>query len=280
MNRPYIICHMLTTLDGKISGPALGSPEATALAGHCQKLHRLCRADATIYGKTTVEEVFTKGRRPELPSLPEEPLPREDHIADPGADQYLIAVDPEGELGWTGSVVQARGPGYDGAHIIEILRTDVSDCYLAYLRRLGISYLFGGAAEIRFSEVCAKLQRYFGIEKLLLQGGGLLNGSFAAEDLIDELSLLIAPAADCGSGQPSLFEGMPGLSASPRRFVQRDIQVLEHSGLALQYVRQIEEIRVWPDAPAPAGRAGPLHRECGDGEGDGGPLPGAGLHLF
>ena len=74
-----------------------------------------------------------------------------------------------------------------------------------------------------------------------MQGGGLLNGSFAAEDLIDELSLLIAPAADCGSGQPSLFEGMPGLSASPRRFVQRDIQVLEHSGLALQYVRDREE---------------------------------------
>ena len=75
MNRPYIICHMLTTLDGKISGPALGSPEAAALAGHCQKLHRLCRADTTIYGKTTVEEVFTKGRRPELSSLPAAPLP-------------------------------------------------------------------------------------------------------------------------------------------------------------------------------------------------------------
>lgn len=241
MNRPYIICHMLTTLDGIISGPAFGSPEAAALAGHYQKLHQLYRADATIYGKTTVEEVFTKGRRPELSSFPEDPLPREDHIADPAAAQYLIAVDPAGELGWTGSVVQGRGPSYDGAHIITVLREDVSDRYLAYLRHLGISYLFGGAHEIRFSEVCAKLHRYFGIEKLLLQGGGLLNGSFAVEDLIDELSLLIVPAADCGSGQPSLFEGMPGLSVSPRRFVRKDIQVLEHSGLALQYVRDREE---------------------------------------
>ena len=241
MNRPYIICHMLTTLDGKISGSALGTPEAAALAGHYQKLHQLCRADATIYGKTTVEEVFTKGRRLDLSSLSEGTLPREDYIADPGAAHYLIAVDPEGDPGWTSAVVQGRGPGYDGAHIIEILRTDVSDRYLAYLRQLGISYLFGGEHSICFSEVCVKLRKYFGIEKLLLQGGGLLNGSFAAEDLIDELSLLIAPAANCGGGQPSLFEGIPGLSVSPRRFVRKDIQVLEHSGLALQYVRDREE---------------------------------------
>lgn len=138
-------------------------------------------------------------------------------------------------------MVQGRGPSYDGAHIITVLREDVSDRYLAYLRKLGISYLFGGRHALCFSDVCVKLHAHFGIRRVLLQGGELLNGSFAAEDLIDELSLLIAPAADCGSGQPSLFEEMPGLSVSPRRFVRKDIQVLEHSGLALQYVRDREE---------------------------------------
>ena len=243
MNRPYVICHMLATLDGKISGPALGSREAAALAGHYQELHRTYGADATIYGKTTVSEVFTKGRQPALPLSQGAALPREDYIADSQAGQYLIAVDPDGGLGWTGATVQGRGPGYDGAHIIEILQTDVPDSYLEYLRRLGISYLFGGAHAICFSDVCVKLYQYFGIEKLLLQGGGLLNGSFAAEDLIDEFSLLIAPAADCGSGQPSLFEGASSLSGTvkPRRFVRKDVQVLENSGLALRYVRDREE---------------------------------------
>ena len=78
---------------------------------------------------------------------------------------------------------------------------------------------------------------------MLLQGGGLLNGSFAAEDLIDELSLLIAPAADCSGQQPSLFETLPGMSttAGPRRFIRKDVQVLGDHGLALQYVRDREE---------------------------------------
>lgn len=239
MNRPYIICHMLMTLDGKISGPAFGFQETAALAQHYQELHRTCGADATIYGTTTAAEVFTKGKQPDLTASQGAVLPREDYIADPEAAQYLIAVDPDGGLGWIDSVVRGRGPGYDGAHIIEILQTGVSDRYLAYLRNLGISYLFGGAHSICFSDVCVKLYRYFGIQKMLLQGGGLLNGSFAAEDLIDELSLLIAPAADCGGTRPSLFDAADALShpAEPRRFVRKNVQTLENSGLLLQYVR-------------------------------------------
>ena len=109
MNRPYIICHMLTTLDWKISGPALGTPEAAALAGHYQKLHRLFHADATVYGNATIAEVFTKGRQPDLAPFQGTILSREDYIADPEADQYLISVDPDGGIGWTGPVVQGHG---------------------------------------------------------------------------------------------------------------------------------------------------------------------------
>ena len=242
MNRPYIICHMLTTLDGKIAGPAFACPETGALAKHYQALHRAYQADATLYGKTTLEEVFTKGRHPELDPFRGVRLPREDYIAAENAGPYLVSVDPDGGLGWTGPTVQGRGPGYDGAHVIEVLQEDVPDEYLAYLREQGISYLFGGARSLCFAAVCSKLYRHFGIAKMLLQGGGLLNGSFAAEDLIDELSLCLAPAANCGGGAPALFETAAlSIPAVPRRFVLNDVQRLEHSGLVLQYIRSREE---------------------------------------
>lgn len=242
MDRPYIICHMTATLDGKISGPAFSYPETAELSRHYQQLHRAIRADATAYGKTTVEEILTRGRRPDLAAFQDAAVPREDFIADAQAAMYLVAVDPDGGLGWTGAAVQGRGPGYDGAHIIEILQEDVSDAYLAYLRGIGISYLFGGVHSICLADVCVKLRRYFGIERMLVQGGGVLNGSFAAEDLIDELSLLLAPAADCGTGRPSLFEAPPGLAPAPepRRFVRESVQKLENSGLALRYRRARE----------------------------------------
>ena len=63
----------------------------------------------------------------------------------------------------------------------------------------------------------------------------MLNG-FAAEDLIGELSLLIASSADCGSGQPVR-------ARKPRRFLQTDAQMLETFGLFLRYVRETAKQR-------------------------------------
>ncbi len=42
------------------------------------------------------------------------------------------------------------------------------------------------------------------------RGGGRINGSFLAADLIDELSVLVAPIADGAMGTPSLFDASEG----------------------------------------------------------------------
>lgn len=55
-----------------------------------------------------------------------------------------------------------------------------------------------------------KLRKEFGIKRLLLEGGGKINGSFLAADLIDELSVLLVPVADGGIGVPSLFDAKEG----------------------------------------------------------------------
>ena len=51
-----------------------------------------------------------------------------------------------------------------------------------------------------------KLRSHFGIETMLLEGGGKINGSFLASDLIDEVSVLVAPVADGSIGTPTLFD--------------------------------------------------------------------------
>lgn len=51
-----------------------------------------------------------------------------------------------------------------------------------------------------------ELHEAFGIKKLLLEGGGKINGSFLAADLVDELSLLLAPVVDSSVGTPMLFD--------------------------------------------------------------------------
>lgn len=90
--------------------------------------------------------------------------------------------------------------------MITVLTESVSDRYLEFLQSTGVSYLFGGKTRINLTSVLRKLRAKFGIRKLLLGGGGKINGSFLAANVIDELSILVAPVADGSVGTPSLFD--------------------------------------------------------------------------
>jgi riboflavin biosynthesis pyrimidine reductase len=135
-------------------------------------------------------------------------IPRTDFVAREDAPSYAIAIDPTGKLRWeSGSI--------DGDHAVTVLTERVPDRYLAFLRARGVSYLFGGRDRIDVPSVLRKLRTRFGIRRLLLEGGGKINGSFLAADAIDEVSVLIAPVADGAVGTPTLFDA-PGQRASPR----------------------------------------------------------------
>lgn len=96
-----------------------------------------------------------------------------------------------------------------------MLTEQVSDAYLAYLKNLGISYIFGGKERLNFSVVVRKLKQLFSIDELMLEGGGVLNGSFLNENLIDELSLVIVPIVDGASNSVTLFEMDSSMKQQP-----------------------------------------------------------------
>lgn len=210
-NRPYIICHILSSINGKISGSYFRRPETRFAAKLYQALHQTLEADAVAYGRTTVSEVFTKGKEAELDRFQGVKETREDYVAVTDSPYYLVSVDPDGGLGWEGATVQGRREGYDGAHIIEVLTEKVPDAYLACLREKKISYLFAGKERLAPETAAEKLYRLFGIRRMLLQGGGITNGTFA--DVIDELSLVVAPVTECGSWNPTVFEQIQGKAA-------------------------------------------------------------------
>ena len=82
----------------------------------------------------------------------------------------------------------------------------VSDAYLAYLRDIGVSYIFAGKGELDLPLAVEKLKTLFGIEKLLLEGGSVINGAFQRDGLIDELSLVVAPAVAGKEDKPLFTE--------------------------------------------------------------------------
>jgi riboflavin biosynthesis pyrimidine reductase len=191
------------SIDGRIITTNWGSlPHLTA---EYERTARTFDADAWIIGRVSMEPYAGKTKVPR--GKAKQRIPRTDFIAAAEAESYAIAIDPSGKLTW-------RSNAIDGEHVITIVTQRVSDDYLAFLRSRGVSYLFGGRSGIDLKSVLGKLASAFGIRKLLLEGGGKINGSFLTAGLIDELSILIAPVADGGIGTATLFDATAGRGPS------------------------------------------------------------------
>lgn len=116
---------------------------------------------------------------------------------------YYVSVDPSGRLGWEENCLTYETTT---AYVIEVLTGKAANSYKAFLRKLNIPYIIAGDEELDCALAVKKLKQIFGIDTLMLGGGGVLNWSFIRAGLCDELSLVIAPAADGSSETPALFE--------------------------------------------------------------------------
>ncbi len=229
--RPYIICHMVTSVDGKVTGDFLSAPACAEATAIYYRINRERQADGFICGRVTMEGSFTGGWYPDLSHYA--PISHKtDFIAEDLSGFYAVAFDTHGSLGWSSNkIIDPDGdPGYDGAQIIEVLSEDVDARYLGYLQEQGISYLFAGKTAIDVSLALSKLKTLIGCETLLLEGGSILNGAFGRADAVDELSLVVVPVIADKEAKP-LF-----MDADTAHFALTTCEN-EHGNLVLTYQR-------------------------------------------
>lgn len=232
MKRPYIICHILSALDGKIAGASFGTPQAQAISREYARIRGEYHADAWLYGTTTTKE-FTGFRKPVLTEN-QTPIPEGDFPAQTDADLYYVSVDTEGEIGWESGIF--RKAGRPDAHVIEVLTETTPISYRAYLRRKGVSYIIAGKDTLDCQLAARKLYELFGIEMMLICGGGIINWTFLQQDVVDELSLLLAPVADGSPNTVSVFERAAFLpEREPVRFRLKTADPLKNDGIRLLY---------------------------------------------
>jgi riboflavin biosynthesis pyrimidine reductase len=206
--RPRVICHMMSSVDGRIVTDDW--PLSSDGQRQYELVHEQYAADGWLCGRVTMQEHFAAGARPdaEVARIYDGPR-REDFIAPGTHDSYAFAVDPHGRLLW-------RSGDLDSDHVVAILSERVSDDYLPELRARGVSYLLAGRAEIDLPIALSKIGARLGVRTLMLEGGGGINGSFLRAGLVDELSLLVVPVADGRTGLPSVFDVL-GDEVEPRR---------------------------------------------------------------
>ena len=233
MDRPRVICHMLMSLDGKINGRYFSMPETRPGLRKYGELRGFYGCSATIYGTTTAAEGYSDGYVSDLPNEGVENIPPV-YVGESGAESYIVAMDPEGTLKWSGKFVEKKGR--PRAHVIEALTERASASYIAYLQSLGISYIIAGEKQIDCELLLRRLKEHFGIGSVLLAGGGITNWTFAAQGLIDELSIVLVPTADGDSKAASLFEAGKLSPVIPKAFSLKAVEVIENDTLRLRYL--------------------------------------------
>ncbi len=206
--RPYIICHMVTSIDGKVTGDFLSSPRCESAVEEYYRINRELPSQGFICGRTTMEESFTGGYSPELSGFSDELPDYEDYIAADDAERFAISIDPRGVLGWKSSHIIDDDTGYGGAHIVEVLCVGVKREYLAYLRSIGVSYIFAGEEALDIELALQKLRRLFDITTLLLEGGSVTNGAFLRAGCVDEISTVTAPLTAHEDGKPLFYDSV------------------------------------------------------------------------
>lgn len=195
MSKPYIVCHMMTSLDGRID-----CAMAECLPGvedYYETLGKL-NAPSRISGRVTAElEMSSPGT---FESETTTPLGKEAFRKAADADGFEIVTDTRGTLLWDGAD--------DERPLLIITSEQVSREYLKYLDSRNISWIACGKEKIDLARSCEILLTEFGVKRIAVVGGGHINAAFLADGLLDEVSILVGAGIDGRGGMSAVFDGL------------------------------------------------------------------------
>lgn len=194
MPRPEIVCHMATSLDGRLLPERWGLAEDHLLEVY-ETAAQAYDADGWIVGSQTMAAYIPASR----PALGPQPVPRADAIAGHGGRQLGICFDRSARL-------RPESGDVDGDHLVLVLGERAEGGHVEQLVRRGVSVVFAGADGNDIAGALSRIAAAFGAQRLLLEGGGRINGAFLEAGLIDETSTLVFPVIDGQREVPAIYD--------------------------------------------------------------------------
>ena len=197
MKKPYIVCHMMTSLDGRID--CAMTEQLPGMQEYYQTLEAL-QAPTTISGRVTAQlEMALPG---EFQTSDPTPVRKEAFSKKADAPGYEVVVDTHGKLLWSGSGEQEKP-------LLILTSEQAPQEYLSSLDGRNISWIVTGKERIDLARAVEILAAEFGVERMAVVGGSAINTSFLDAGLLDEVSILIGAGIDGRGGMPAVFDGLP-----------------------------------------------------------------------
>ena len=195
MKKPYIICHMMISLDGRID--CAMTSQLPGVDDYYETLSAL-NVPTTVSGRVTAElEMALPGIFKAADTMH---FGKEGFSKKTDAAGYEAVVDTYGKLLWEDA--SEMGKPY-----LIITSEQVTKEYLHYLDEKNISWIACGKERVDLNRAVEILFEKFGVKRMGIVGGAAINTAFLNDGLLDEISILIGSGIDGRTEMPSVFDG-------------------------------------------------------------------------
>jgi 2,5-diamino-6-(ribosylamino)-4(3H)-pyrimidinone 5'-phosphate reductase len=186
LQRPYVILNAAMSLDGKIATRAQESRLSSQR--DLRRVHEIrSRVDGIMVGLRTL--------------LADDPKLRVKYFQDNRPAR--IIVDSKARTPLNSYVVKTAST----ALTIIAVTTKAPSRRVKLLEKAGVKILVCGNGALVSLPVLMKRLRKLGIQRLLLEGGGILNWGMLSEKLVDQVSVAVSPRVLGGERAITLVEG-------------------------------------------------------------------------
>lgn len=222
MKKPYIICHMVQSIDGRIDCALVDKISGDEYFDTLKTF----KAPSYLNGRVTMEHYWAEKKK--FQTKNDAPAAKPSAFVAEAAKAYVFSCETHGSLKWKSNRV-------DKLPLVCIVSEQTSQEYLDYLKSKKIGYICVGKKSINHKKAMEIAATEFGVKRLAVLGGGVINGAFVKEGLIDEYSILLAPGIDGRKGRVASFDGLPDVKRNPYPLSLTGCKKLENGVVRLKY---------------------------------------------
>ena len=213
--KPYTICHMIASLDGRIDCDMTEQIEG---GNEYYEAMEALNCPSMLMGRVTMQMHYALAEP--FVAADTSPIGKEAfHIARKTA-AYCVGIDTHGTLQWGENE-------FDGQALLIITDEECPKAYHDRLTAQGISWIATGRKGIDLARAMEILYHEFDVERLAITGGGHINGAFLEAELLNEVSFMVAPGIDGRAGMVAAFDGIADKS---RRATQLRLASIKQMG--------------------------------------------------
>ena len=222
MKKPYMICHRMTSVDGRID--CAMTSKLSGVSDYYTTLAQI-NVPTTVSGSVTAElEMAEPGK---FVASNTEIYGQEGFSKKADCAGYEVIVDTKGTLLWSDAADMEK------PYLI-LTSENVTKEYLDYLDGQHISWIACGKKKVDLVRASEILAEQFHVKRMGIVGGPKINTVFLEAGLLDEISILIGAGIDGRGGMPTVFDGLE-MSHDVISLKLTDVQKFDSGAVWIRY---------------------------------------------